>query len=306
MLKKYIDTQFIIQQYQNGLSLRQIARILNTTRSLVKYRLNKNNIKIRKYNIKKIGKFIKCKKCGIDFYIMPSEEKRGKKYCSVKCYLCCKTTWNKGLTKETDERIKKMAENQIGKIVSQKTIKKLKDNHPNFKGKNHPQYGTHRSEETKEKLKQANLGKKMSEETKNKIKEHHIKNNINKGEKNHFWKGGITPIRPKIHQSWIYRQWRINIFQRDNYTCQECKKRGGVLHTHHSIIPFSKIINAIKQWCDEFSLDLYETAIQWQPLWNVDNGITICKDCHKEFHRIYGKKDNNQEQLNEFLNRGCN
>ena len=34
---------------------------------------------------------------------------------------------------------------------------------------------------------------------------------------------------------------------------------------------------------------------------NVDNGITFCVDCHKIFHKRFGYKNNNKEQINEFL-----
>jgi len=34
---------------------------------------------------------------------------------------------------------------------------------------------------------------------------------------------------------------------------------------------------------------------------DLDNGICLCNHCHKQFHKIYGKKRNNQNQLNEFL-----
>ena len=33
----------------------------------------------------------------------------------------------------------------------------------------------------------------------------------------------------------------------------------------------------------------------------IANGITFCKECHKEFHKIYGIKNNNAEQIKEFL-----
>jgi len=34
---------------------------------------------------------------------------------------------------------------------------------------------------------------------------------------------------------------------------------------------------------------------------DVSNGITFCQKCHNVFHRIYGKKNNNRSQLEEFL-----
>lgn len=73
----------------------------------------------------------------------------------------------------------------LGKPKSEKHKKKLSENHANFKGENHPRYGTHLSEEHKRKLsdfaktrigdKNPNYGKhtlkghKLSDETKKKI-----------------------------------------------------------------------------------------------------------------------------------------
>ena len=34
----------------------------------------------------------------------------------------------------------------------------------------------------------------------------------------------------------------------------------------------------------------------------IDNGITLLEEVHKEFHKIYDKKNNTREQLKEFLN----
>jgi len=45
------------------------------------------------------------------------------------------------------------------KIITEITKKKMRKNHANFSGENHPQYGTHPSEKTKEKKKQTSLKK---------------------------------------------------------------------------------------------------------------------------------------------------
>lgn len=60
-----------------------------------------------------------------------------------------------------------------------------------------------------------------------------------------------------------YVKWRMDVFERDHYTCQICKKVGGVLNAHH-IKPFAKYKR----------LRLV-----------VSNGITLCESCHKQLHR---------------------
>ena len=52
---------------------------------------------------------------------------------------------------------------------SDETRKKIKENHFNISGENHPMYGRHHSKETKQKISEANKGHKMSEETRQKM-----------------------------------------------------------------------------------------------------------------------------------------
>lgn len=33
----------------------------------------------------------------------------------------------------------------------------------------------------------------------------------------------------------------------------------------------------------------------------IDNGITLCEKSHNEFHKLYGRKNNTREQIEEFL-----
>ena len=109
-------------------------------------------------------------------------------------------------------------------------------------------------------------GKKLSKSTKIKIRI------ANKGSKNYFWKGGKSNLKRQIINLFEYRQWRSDVYHRDDFTCQECGIRGGKLECHHikalSVILNSNNIKSIKE------------AIDCNELWDINNGQTLCKNCH--------------------------
>jgi hypothetical protein len=116
------------------------------------------------------------------------------------------------------------------------------------------------SEETKKKLSAKLSGRRHTEESKAKMS----KNRKGKGKKS-----CVQNIR------WCpeYYEWRKAVFARDKYLCQECgggHSTANPIHAHH-LIPFAESM--------EFAFD-------------VDNGITLCKSCHKTKHLgIKKKKD---------------
>ena len=80
----------------------------------------------------------------------------------------------------------------------------------------------------------------------------------------------------KIRNILQYSDWRLNVFKRDNYTCQYCNKRGGYLEAHH-LKRFSIILK-------ENKVTTLEQAKVCEELWFVSNGITLCLECHKKEH----------------------
>jgi 5-methylcytosine-specific restriction endonuclease McrA len=71
------------------------------------------------------------------------------------------------------------------------------------------------------------------------------------------YEGYNREVQPELRQL---------VFQRDDYTCQKCEERGGILNCHH--------ITGVK-------INPIESA-------DVDNCITLCKQCHKEVHTLPG------------------
>ncbi|HDZ18834.1 hypothetical protein LCGC14_0641530 [marine sediment metagenome] len=158
--------------------------------------------------------------------------------------------------------------------------------HPNshkhglFKKGHKTNVGRVPSKKTRGKISKANKGKahkkgwNHSSISKKKMREEKL------GEKNPQWKGGITPLYKRIYQSFKYRQWRSDIFTRDEFTCQDCGKNKCSIVAHH-IKGFSEIIS-------EYKIKTIEQAMNCDELWNINNGKTLCKKCHKKTES-YGK-----------------
>lgn len=79
-----------------------------------------------------------------------------------------------------------------------------------------------------------------------------------------------------------YRDFIKGVFERDNYTCQRCgDNKGGNLVAHH--------------------LNGYDTFKEQRT--DVNNGVTLCNVCHKEFHSLYGYGNNTKEQYKEWISK---
>lgn len=131
-----------------------------------------------------------------------------------------------------------------------------------------------------DKIVKKNTGKKRDYKTRMLLRSQRL------GSKNPSWKGGITPIMKAIRMSFKYRQWRSDIFTRDDWTCRECNKRAKrgeilIIHAHH-IKEFYKIL-------EEYNIRTLEEALICEELWDINNGLTLCTDCHKKT-KSYGHK----------------
>ena len=100
------------------------------------------------------------------------------------------------------------------------------------------------------------LNKKHTKETREKMASH-------KGEEryNYIKDRTVALDKCRLRNSLDWKTWRIEVFSRDKYTCQECGTVGGILEPHH-IIPI-KIV-----------------GLDSKKLFEVTNGITLCRPCH--------------------------
>ena len=95
--------------------------------------------------------------------------------------------------------------------------------------------GSHHTEEHKKKISELMKGKKSywygkkhTQETKDKIRLAHVgRDPWNKG------LGTISSENEKARKTKQAKMWRVAVFERDNYTCQFCNERGGKLHADH-------------------------------------------------------------------------
>ena len=230
-----------------------------------------------------------CDYCGKEFNKPPSQIFEHN-FCSRECYC------NYGREKVICDCCGKefyVKKNKINRQSHFFCSKKCKDrgvslfqsgeNHPNYKGGNMTTNCDYCGKEIT--LKRANFNSH----------EHHYCSTECKykgfslyysGENNPLWDFDKTEEeREERRKVEGYSQWIKDVYKKDNYTCQCCGARNGngkkiKLNAHHK---------DGYNWCIERRVD-------------VTNGVTLCEDCHKEFHKIYGKKDNTEEQYNEWIN----
>lgn len=104
------------------------------------------------------------------------------------------------------------------------------------------------------------------------------------GENNHFYNPKLTDEDRQNTKFRFrnpgYKNFVRACFERDNYTCQITgKKSNGDIAVHH---------------LNGYNWDVKNRL-------NVDNGITLNEEIHKEFHSLYGKGGNTKAQFIEFI-----
>lgn len=186
-----------------------------------------------------------------------------------------KSAWNKGLTKETDERVRRGAEldskAKMGSVPWNKgyTYDELK--------------GKEWADEFKKKSSCSKRGKP------------HLKKRKSSN-RDKSW----SYFR-KLCKSLLYTTWVRPIMERDEFKCQHCGETKN-LEVHH-LKPFRVILlEASKK--EELNLNDYKTFSddEFERLRNaivkmhkMEDGITLCEKCHKEMDKYRKKFDENEK-----------
>lgn len=104
-----------------------------------------------------------------------------------------------------------------------------------------------------------------------------------RGEKHHAYNPLLTDEERIQNRDVIeYVIWRKGVFEKDGYTCRVCgDNRGGNLQAHH--------LNSYSAFSDE--------------RFDIGNGITLCAQCHKQYHVACGFCDSTSEKFNQWFKR---
>ena len=103
------------------------------------------------------------------------------------------------------------------------------------------------------------------------------------GKNNPAWKGGIMLINKRIRHLKKYKKWQKEVLKRDYWTCQNCKRHGCFLETHH--------IKSLAVIVKENNIKTIYQAINNSKLWNIDNGQSLCTNCHALTNNYRGRSN---------------
>lgn len=100
------------------------------------------------------------------------------------------------------------------------------------------------------------------------------------GENSPCWKHDITIEERENRRGYLeYTNFIKRVLLRDDFTCLCCGRRENEMEVHH--------------------LDGYNWCVEKRT--DDSNAVTLCKNCHANFHSIYGMGDNTKEQFEEWI-----
>lgn len=95
-------------------------------------------------------------------------------------------------------------------------------------------------------------------------------------------------LRTEIEKTPRYKRWHTEILRRSGGKCEHCGKSDD-LHVHH--------INSFDSIIKENNIVTTLEAVECKELWNFNNGIALCKDCHEKTSSYQFRQSKQEEEL---------
>ena len=195
---------------------------------------------------------------------------RSKEHCNnLRRSLIGRVAWNKGLVGAYSEETKK----KISRTLKRKGIKP-----PSRKG-------AKLSKKHIKVLKSIWINRKRSK--KNRLNSSlGARKRVLNGTHN-FYRGGLVSIKQQIRDCVQYKLWRETIFKRDNYTCVDCLAKNG---NGKSVYLIADHIQSLASIIRLYKIKNLKDALNCDILWDINNGRTLCTECHRKTDN-YGIKE---------------
>ena len=129
-------------------------------------------------------------------------------------------------------------------------------------------------------IKRSKSHKKWCKENPDKVK---ARSEKVRGENHYRWKGGSTKLNKSIRLMTENRKWQKEVKKRDK-NCQHCGSKKE-LEAHH-IIPIVMLF-------EKYKITNRDEARNCPELWDIKNGLTLCRRCHYKLdNRKYNDNNN--------------
>jgi hypothetical protein len=131
------------------------------------------------------------------------------------------------------------------------------------------------------------------------------------GINSHLWNGGVTDINRFLRYN--CKQWKNDTMKKSNYMCEITKLS---FDTIHHLYNFQNIRNEVLEECNIPEKEtIYEySESEMEKLISVNGkihfkyglGVCLCTEIHTLYHKIYGRKNNSNNEFEEFKERYYN